>query len=286
MAENSNYKAQTERRVPDQLPSLGNTGPYKAVSNALGEAERVTQAGLKITLSEIGFWRQVVQFGRKANSPGMNRTDPDSNIEALNNANNDYVATENIIYRQDPQYEYVFRCGNYFLPISMWYDVSASKNVVDSQLVDGPNIYEMINKKPKEVRVHLRIERSNNKLDNSGSSRNMAFMATDAAYNERSIGEVSPYAAEVNYIEYQVAELSAVLKELYEEKDVFEIEQKTLNNEVGLRWVYMDKYDLTTNQGSTIIDLEMTLKEVNMMENAIIFGESTIITNRSAGGGE
>lgn len=85
---------------------------------------------------------------------------------------------------------------------------------------------------------------------------------------------------------YQIVELGTYLGKLYENADVFAVENKTINNDLLVQWVFMESYTFTVNPGSTVVDIDMKLREINMDENAIVFtDQSTVNSSSSAGGG-
>ena len=47
----------------------------------------------------------------------------------------------------------------------------------------------------------------------------------------------------------------------------------------------MKRFKYTPNPGSTIVDVSMTLHQINMDENAIVFTQETVNTTNPAGGG-
>lgn len=274
--------------VSASLPSLMDSSLYRAGSDAINVAEGFYQTGLKLSLSEIGFWKQVFQYGMKANTSGLTTKIEGSAAENnLNGRDNNYQASTPVVYnRQDQNNEYVFRCGDYFLPLSFSYSIRASKSTAISQLVDGVEIIQHINKKPKMVDLQIRIERNQNRIQNTNTGSNMSFVSSDL-YSPNSDIRPTIYGVEAGSDPALMAlvELGTALNSLYENQDVFEIEHKTLNNDFGLNWVFMEDFEFNTNPGSTIVDIKMTLHQVNMAENAIIFGEATINPDTSAGGG-
>lgn len=258
----------TKASVASSLPSLSDIGAYKAVSELGGLVEESYQTGLKISLAEIGVWRQIISYGGVARSPGLRGRDYPGLESLPGDGGQNYSVAPRAINRRDPNNDFVFRCGDYFLPLSFTYNVRADKQTAVSQLVDGPAVYQQINKNPKTVSISIQIQRDQEKAGDSDDA-SMAFASPDNS---------SQYAL-------QIRGLGSALNDLYERQDVFYIENKTLNNDLQLQYVYMEDYTFTVNQGSSIVDIEMTLREVNMQENAIVFGSATVNPDKSAGGG-
>lgn len=276
MADN-NYTADTRPNdTPSDLPSLGQVPAYRAATEGISAIEKAYQSGLKITLSELGFWRQLVQFGGKARTSNPSFAAMSDTLKGFDR----YTTEAKKIDRQDMQNDYVFRCGDYFLPINLTYKVKAEKNDSTSQLIDGAEIVQILNFKPLVVDVQLRIERDMSRIDTHPSASNMAFVdaLSYEAYRDQNLEGTDPATM-------AISDLGVALRNLYHTQDVFKIENKVLNNDLGLDWVYMKNYEYSPNAGSTIVDINMTLREINMTENAIVFGNETVNSGNAAGGG-
>lgn len=268
--------------VANAIPSLGNLPAYQSVSNALALAEAGLQSAVKITMSEIGFWRQVISYG---GSVTTDQTDPDvisskpfiltGTYDYGRNQNN-YKVEPSVIQRTNFENECVFKIGEYFLPLSFNYRLHAEKITALSQLVDGPEIIQKIGKRPKTIDLTLRVEKDFNKINTDSGTNNHSAMAF--VQGETLNDPLDPDGAYV-----QLAQLATVLRELYEDNDVFLLENTTLNNDHGFNWVFMESYDYRPNMGQSIVDISMRLRQIDMTENAIIIGQSTIRSDVSVG---
>lgn len=255
----------------NSVPSLGRTTAYQAVSNTIDMLRNTASTSMKIGLAEIGFIKQLRDHG------GVARSNPDKEqsggtLALVNKRSDSYTSSPMGINRQDTEYEFVFRCGDYFLPISFDYSVRAQKTVARSQLVDGAEILQQTFKQPKIVNVSIRLERDLTRIDTYSQASTMSFINAQVEGIETN-----------DRVLYDVMGLGAALDDLYENNDIFRIEHKTLNNDLNMDWVYMEDYEFSTTPGSTIIDIRMTLREVDMNENTIAFIETTIISDSSAG---
>lgn len=253
------------------VPKLGQTAAYKAVAGALEQVVGAATTSLKITLSEVGVQRAVADTaqklanGAKASAANAAAESPMANAryETLPPSHNRYDKTN----------AFSFKCGDVYLPISMTYNVRASKRTSSSQLVDGVEIVQMINREPKIISVNLRIEKDKTRLDAVDMARNMAF--------GNPIGSTTAARSP----ETDVMELGAVLDSLYENSDVFHIDNDVINKDLHVEWAYMESFEYRTTAGTSVVEISMTLHEINMTENAIIFGQATVNSTSSAGGG-
>lgn len=269
MANHNNYRAQTSESLQDNV-TLQSTKPYTANTGAIDQAIRSACAAVKIGASEIGFTRQVLSYFGKATT----KCDIGQNKGASGLGENiDYDTGEKNILRNDIKYECVFKCSDIYLPLSFNYTLRAEKATAISQIVDGPEIVQQVFKRPKVIECSLHIERRKNLLDNRPTSQNMAF-----------VGDSDPINMNDRMI-YNVLDLGVVFERLYENQDVFRIEHQTLKTKFDVEYVYMEKYTLTTNEASTIVDINFTLRAIDMIENSIQFGSGTIDPTVSAGGG-
>lgn len=230
----------TPNDTPSDLPSLGQIPAYKAVTDGISAVEKAYQAGLKITLAEVGFWRQIVQFRGKAKTSDPQYTGMADTLKQ----SSDYKTAIQSVDRQDVQREYVFRCGDYFLPINLTYEVEGEKNDSTSQLVDGAEILQVLNYKPMVVTVRLRIERNLSRVDTDASASNLSMLdaLSYEAYADQGLDNTDPAAM-------AIADLGVALRSLWQGQDVFKIENKVLNNDLGLEWVYMKRFKYTPNPG-------------------------------------
>ena len=298
LPQKSNYKSTTKSifginkaNVSGAIPTLADVIPgYRATQDAIETAYRVYQSGLKLSLSEIGFWKQLFVYGGTAKSPGLKGKDSLSKLlpgVGTTNEKNNYATHLKTLDRQDVANEFVFKTGDYFLPLSITYSVEAGKNAATSKLVDGVEIVQMINKRPKVISLHIRIERDPVRLKNETMANNMAIVSSQPKrYNSVLASSSSPTMEEDMAPVYQIVELGTYLGKLYENADVFAVENKTINNDLLVQWVFMESYTFTVNPGSTVVDIDMKLREINMDENAIVFtDQSTVNSSSSAGGG-
>lgn len=282
--------------IQGKIPSLNDIGAVKLAREALKVGETAAQAALKISLAEIGVWRTLFTYGGKSRTLGVlgqeNRY-PQS-INPFGPENN-YHAQSPVYDRFNPENSYVFKCGDYFLPISFNYSVSAQKKTAISQLVDGPEIIQQTYKGAKVINVNIKIEQKTSRYNITyGDMPSLAFMkaiSPDAGYEDNYEYEGSEYEDQyvpaVDEIENALVGLGIALRSLYEEQDVFTIEQKEINTELGVTNVFMEQYSYSTTPGSTQVNISMTLREVNM-DDQIQFGnqgQSTIDSTSSAGGG-
>ena len=282
----------TSADIVSSVGSLRDVPGYDVVTDTLRAAVNTGMAAIKISLSEIGFWKQVVSFGGRVDTKTERDPINGKRLESVDNKRDNYIAWSTpYMDRLDTTKEAIIKCGDYFMPLSLSYSLSAQKSLAVSQLVDGAEIIQRTAKKSKSIDVTVRIEKNTDRIEkntdrlgNTASAHKMAFVTS--VPNAEPEYDVKPYEEEWNVPNYKLAQLASVLNDLYETKDAFKIENTTINNDFRVEWVVMERFDYNANQGSTIVDIRMTLREINMDENAIIFGEATVNPNKSAGGGE
>lgn len=257
----NNYTGTTENfknYVVQNTPSIRQSTEYQAASNDIQRLNQAAQTTLKIGLEEIGVFRQLYQTGGKANTPGLDIYQTKS-VQFAGEINNNYTTQLGSLNRQDPMNEFVFRCGDYFLPISFSYTLVASKKHAISELVDGAEIIQQTFRKPKIINLNMKVETNEARLSNESTASNSAFINAQYSGVETE-----------DRVLYAVMSLRAVLNDLWEENNVFRIVQKTLNNDLNLDWVYLSDFEMEVTPGTTMINIKMTLREVNMLQNSII----------------
>lgn len=152
--------------------------------------------------------------------------------------------------RDTPAFDNVFSCGDYWLPLSLQFSVNASKVLDNCQLVDGPNITQRVTRSPKTVNVSFALERK----------------------QERTPGTSYVEATSLRYARAESEEKRAVYKltkflmDLFENNDVFAVENPVLNDEIGMSWAVMTSYRFAPGIGSTFGSVSFTLQEVNVSD--------------------
>lgn len=292
LQENSDYKASSIRNplgmgtadVASAVPSISNIGSYRAATDITALANEVHQTTLKISLAEIGFWKQVLNYNRRASIPTFDDEVSDEKKKLENNIAAYKTRPELLdINRQDTQNEFVFRCGDYFLPLSFTYTINASKNIAYSQLVDGVEIIQVVNRKPKDITLNIRIERNLQKAQNTSSGRSMSFLNANVPGTAKD--NIDGSEIDLEEIKYQITALGVALNDLYERQEVFRVENKTVNTDIGISYALLSDYSYRVNAGATYVDIMMKLHEVNMDENSVVFDRRTVDAESSAGGG-
>lgn len=292
LQENNDYKASSVRNplgmtkadVMSAVPSVSDIGAYKAATDVTALASQVYQTTLKISLAEIGFWKQVLNYNRKASSPNF-EDELSAEKKSISAISAEYRTRPAIIdiNRQNTKNEFVFRCGDYFLPLSFTYSLRASKNIAYSQLVDGVEIIQVVNRKPKDITLNIRIERDQNKATNTSAGQMMSFLNA----NVPGIAKDNIDGSEIDLeeIKYQITALGVALNDLYENQEVFRVENNTINDDMGIHYALLSDYTYRTNAGATYVDIMLKLHEVNMEENSVVFNRKTVDSSNSAGGG-
>lgn len=193
---------------------------------------------MKFTLSEAGLYKTAWK-SQKING---------EMLDTKNNA---------------PETAQIFACGDYFLPLSLRFSLSAEKRVAESQLVDGIAIYECINKASKVVTCTFEVERA---------EPNTSTLQTDAQNAVTHIMRAKPNSRNLLRTDVErtaMLSLTKFLGDLYENNDVFEVVNPVLNNELGINHAFLRRYSITPQVGSTFFQVSMTLQEVNVNDSII-----------------
>lgn len=297
--QNNDYSAKSIADATDNPVLLSAGANYRAVTQSIHSANGVMRGaytGTKLLLNEAGALvstgvRGYVETKIKSTAIYQAAADGIRGWLSRNPTTTTYKAYNavNEIDRTDMSLDYVFRCGDYYLPLSMTYSVMSEKEEKLSQLVDGPEIVQALNIKPSVIEVNIRLEQAPR---DRRQTRNMSFVSSSdalAASTARLQSEISGILGEESANESieqpSPADFGAVLRNLYKENDVFEIENNTINKVFGITYVYIKSFDYSTNQGSSIVNIRMTLREINMAENIIAIPITDIDTSTTAAAG-
>lgn len=257
--------------IQANLPSIGKLPIYQTASTIYNLGRDTYYSALRLTYENIGVARQVLQ--RRIGTAGAQGIPVNPVINEY--GNNDYKVSPIQESRIDTQYDYVFRIGEYFAPINIKYTLKAEKNISASQLVDGPEIIEFVNRKPKIIDIEFQIR------PNLSNDPTISRSESLASFVEGTVG----LNGDEDVFEYELISLRAVLNALWLDNEVFTIEHAALNNIYDVRWVFMEDFEVRPNRGNVLVDFRMRLREVNMDENAIVFGNTYVDNSSTAGGG-
>lgn len=226
----------------------------RAKDQVLDAADAVLNAR-KIVLSQAGIVRVLIESpGGKIrtgdNTPEMSPAPLSTQEYSTSTHQDDAQRISDALFglTDDPIADAIFVCGDYYAPLSLNFSVSAQKITDESQLVDGINIVHRVAKGPKVVSVSFNIQRRE-------AQEVEDMSATTIRRRNARGGDPTP-----------VYKLTRFLDELYENDEVFAIENTVLNNEIGIGWAFIKSYRFSPMQGDTFGSINLVLQEVNIAD--------------------
>lgn len=226
----------------------------RAKDQVLDAADAVLNAR-KIVLSEAGIVRVLIESpGGKIrtgdNTPEMSPAPLYKKKYSVSTHKYDTQRIQDALFglTDDPIADAIFVCGDYYAPLSLNFSVSAQKITDESQLVDGINIVQRVAKGPKVVSVSFNIQRLK-------AQEGEEMSATTIRRRNARGGDPTP-----------VYKLTLFLNELYENDEVFAIENTVLNDEIGIGWAFIKSYRFSPMQGDTFGSINLVLQEVNIAD--------------------
>lgn len=226
----------------------------RAKDQVLDAADAVLNAR-KIVLSQAGIVRVLIESpGGKIrtgdNTPEMSPAPLSTQEYSTSTHEDDAQRISDALsgLTDDPIADAIFVCGDYYAPLSLNFSVSAQKITDESQLVDGINIVQRVAKGPKVVSVSFNIQRRE-------AQEVEDMSATTIRRRNASGGDPTP-----------VYKLTRFLDELYENDEVFAIENTVLNDEIGIGWAFIKSYRFSPMQGDTFGSINLVLQEVNIAD--------------------
>lgn len=226
----------------------------RAKDQVLDAADAVLNAR-KIVLSQAGIVRVLIESpGGKIrtgdNTPEMSPAPLSTQEYSTSTHENDAQRISDALsgLTDDPIADAIFVCGDYYAPLSLNFSVSAQKITDESQLVDGINIVQRVAKGPKVVSVSFNIQRRE-------AQEVEDMSATTIRRRNARGGDPTP-----------VYKLTRFLDELYENDEVFAIENTVLNDEIGIGWAFIKSYRFSPMQGDTFGSINLVLQEVNIAD--------------------
>lgn len=226
----------------------------RAKDQVLDAADAVLNAR-KIVLSQAGIVRVLIESpGGKIrtgdNTPEMSPAPLSTQEYSTSTHEDDAQRISDALsgLTDDPIADAIFVCGDYYAPLSLNFSVSAQKITDESQLVDGINIVQRVAKGPKVVSVSFNIQRRE-------AQEVEDMSATTIRRRNARGGDPTP-----------VYKLTRFLDELYENDEVFAIENTVLNDEIGIGWAFIKSYRFSPMQGDTFGSINLVLQEVNISD--------------------
>lgn len=246
----------TSKQSTESITQIGQNAALSKVGdvkNALGDIQSQVRDGtvayryLKaLSLSEYGVIRQQVLFpnGVSSQRERVVKAGESSQKESTSTRISDErrKASDNSII--SPINDCIFQCGDYFMPLSINYSISADKITAESQLVDGINIIERIANKAKRINVSFFLERKEGSLDEA------TMMRVDS-------GATAIYR------------LKKFLTDLWETDEVFKVVNTVINDEFNVEYAFISSLTFNPQQGSTMAYISLMLQEVNIKDSLL-----------------
>ena len=241
----------------------------RAKDQVLDAADAVLNAR-KIVLSQAGIVRVLIESpGGKIrtgdNTPEMSPAPLSTQEYSTSTHQDDAQRISDALFglTDDPIADAIFVCGDYYAPLSLNFSVSAQKITDESQLVDGINIVQRVAKGPKVVSVSFNIQRRE-------AQEVEDMSATTIRRRNARGGDPTP-----------VYKLTRFLDELYENDEVFAIENTVLNDEIGIGWAFIKSYRFSPMQGDTFGSINLVLQEVNIADPLLYTNSSNTQDSQS-----
>jgi hypothetical protein len=241
----------------------------RAKDQVLDAADAVLNAR-KIVLSQAGIVRVLIESpGGKIrtgdNTPEMSPAPLSTQEYSTSTHEDDAQRISDALsgLTDDPIADAIFVCGDYYAPLSLNFSVSAQKITDESQLVDGINIVQRVAKGPKVVSVSFNIQRRE-------AQEVEDMSATTIRRRNARGGDPTP-----------VYKLTRFLDELYENDEVFAIENTVLNDEIGIGWAFIKSYRFSPMQGDTFGSINLVLQEVNIADPLLYTNSSNTQDSQS-----
>lgn len=241
----------------------------RAKDQVLDAADAVLNAR-KIVLSQAGIVRVLIESpGGKIrtgdNTPEMSPAPLSTQEYSTSTHEDDAQRISDALsgLTDDPIADAIFVCGDYYAPLSLNFSVSAQKITDESQLVDGINIVQRVAKGPKVVSVSFNIQRRE-------AQEVEDMSATTIRRRNARGGDPTP-----------VYKLTRFLDELYENDEVFAIENTVLNDEIGIGWAFIKSYHFSPMQGDTFGSINLVLQEVNIADPLLYTNSSNTQDSQS-----
>lgn len=273
----------TSNKTPsaDTSAKYSRTGFAKAVkvgqqaTNLL--ASEMTNA---LTLTLANTWLGISAANPASTAKGgwgdivSNRT----KVKGRNAVQDDIQANTYNIDRYDTRKLWSVRIGDYFMPLSQSFTLRAKKRLNVSSLVDGIDIIQQTRKEAKTIDCSLRLTLRNNQpnleIVKEGSRYVEPNFSVENLSQAQTIDTLNVFAVsnEQNAEAYKAMQtLSEFLQKFYEEDAIFEINNSTINDTFGVKYVFISEYKFSPRASAGTFQFDFSLTEVSFGDDVLTF---------------
>lgn len=240
------------------------------VTSTIGSVVDVAQDALyavKLVLAETGVWKQIAKNGGATTT----QTPGNASSDIKQKTGDKETYSQATVLRNDITKDYHLGIGDYLMPLSFNISISGSKQVANSQLVDGINIIERIANLPKQINISFRLESKATQISaDTIQSSNSTF---DIALNTQ-LKEYNNSMTAIDVTTKAAAELNMLFGDLANADTVFEIVNPILNNTFNIFNVILLSYNVEPITGTTMWNVSLALEEVNITQTLLYVANS------------
>lgn len=275
-----------EQKISNKIPAAdtstkyGQTGFAKAVK--VGQqatsmlAAEMTNA---VTLTLAATWLGISAVKPASTAKGgwgdivSNLSNEKGRIAVQNNVQ----ANTYDIDRYDTRKLWSVRIGDYFMPLSQTFTLRAKKRLNVSSLVDGIDIIQQTRKEAKTIDCSLRLTLRNNQpnleIVKEGSRYvEPTFNVEDLSQAQTTDTLTFAVSSEQNAEAYKAMNtFGEFLQKFYEEDAIFEINNSTINDTFGVKYVFISEYTFRPRASAGTFQFDFSLTEVSFGDDVLTF---------------
>lgn len=199
-------------------------------------------------------------------------------VKGRNAIQNDVQANTYDIDRYDTRKLWSVRIGDYFMPLSQTFTLRAKKRLNVSSLVDGIDIIQQTRKEAKTIDCSLRLTLRNNQpnleIVKEGSRYVEPTFSVENLSQAQTIDTLSVFAvsSEQNAEAYKAMHtFGEFLQKFYEEDAIFEINNSTINDTFGVKYVFISEYTFRPRASAGTFQFDFSLTEVSFGDDVLTF---------------
>lgn len=201
-----------------------------------------------------------------------------SRVKGRNAIQDDIQANTYNIDRYDTRKLWSVRIGDYFMPLSQTFMLRAKKRLNVSSLVDGIDIIQQTRKEAKTIDCSLRLTLRNNQpnleIVKEGSRYVEPTFSVENLSQAQSIDTLNVFAvsSEQNAEAYKAMDtFGEFLQKFYEEDAIFEINNSTINDTFGVKYVFISEYTFRPRASAGTFQFDFSLTEVSFGDDVLTF---------------
>lgn len=271
------------QKITDKIPAADTSTKYSQTGFAktVKVGQQATNMFADVMTNALTLTLAATWLGISAVKPASTAkggwSDLVSNVKGLLAPRTSVQSNTYDIDRYDTRKLWSVRIGDYFMPLSQTFTLRAKKRLNVSSLVDGIDIIQQTRKEAKTIDCSLRLTLRNNQpnleIVKDGSQYVEPIFNVENLSQAQTIDTLKfDVSSEQNAEAYKAMDtFGEFLQKFYEEDAIFEINNSTINDTFGVKYVFISEYTFRPRASAGTFQFDFSLTEVSFGDDVLTF---------------